>query len=342
MKNMKINERKTALVTGCAGMDGSYLCEKLLNKRYKVIGIDRWNATGMSPNMKTFVDNPNFEFVTGDITERDFIYRLFRDNHIDYFYNMAAISLVPESFKIPQKVFEINTIAVINILEIIRSYSPHTRFYQASTSEQIGKNTEPLQNTESKMIPNSPYAIAKLASYHMVRLYREAYGLFACNGMLWNHEGPRRGPTFVTRKITIGVANIFRGWQDVIELGNLDSGRDWGHADDYTDAMIMMMEAEEADDYAVATGETHTVREFVDAAFEAVDMDITWEGEGFNEVAKDKEGKVVVKINPNFYRPAEVPNLNGDPSKIKEKLGWEPKIKFKELVKEMMKGDLNY
>jgi len=223
-------KQKVSILTGVNGMDGSILADKLLAKGHKVIGVDRWNATGDSPNIKTFVDNKDFTMVTGDITEEYFIYRLIKDYQPDYFYNMASISLVPESFKIPKIVFAINSVAVNHMLETIRNHSPHTRFYQASTSEQIGENQEAPQNTESIMRPNSPYAIAKLASYHMVRCYRKAFGLFAVNGMLWNHEGPRRGPMFVTRKITLHIGS---GTKEPLQIGNMDSYRDWGLADDY-------------------------------------------------------------------------------------------------------------
>lgn len=331
---------KLAIITGIGGMDGSTIAEKLLAKGYKVIGIDRWNPTGTNPNTESFLGHENFTLETGDITEKFFIENLIKTLQPDYFYNLAAISLVPESFKIPQTFFKTNTIAVLNMLESIRYYSPHTRFYQASSSEQIGKNTETPQNTESRMIPNSPYAVAKLASYHLVRLYREAFNLFAVNGMLWNHEGPRRGPTFVTRKITIGVAKICAGVQDHITLGNMNAFRDWGLSNDYCDAMILMMEADKADDYPVATGETHSVREFVEESFKAVNMYITWEGEGLDEIGTNQFGDVVVRISKDFYRPAEVILLHGDYTKTKELLGWEPTTKFKDLVTEMVNNDV--
>jgi len=331
---------KTAIVTGVSGMDGSILADKLLAKGYKVVGVDRWNPTGVSCNLLEAIKNDNFIIMSGDITERDFIQRLIKDYQPDYFYNMAAISLVPESFKIPQTVFNTNCMAVINMLEAIRTYSPHTRFYQASTSEQIGENTEYPQNTDSMMLPNSPYAIAKLASYHMVRAYRKAFGLFAVNGMLWNHEGPRRGPTFVTRKITLHIAKQLKGDNTPLQIGNLDSSRDWGLADEYCDAMILMMEADEPDDYAVNTGESHTIREFIREAYKSVGIHIVWHNKGKNEIGSGDYGKTVVEVNEKYYRPVEVPYLHGDHSKIKEKLGWEPKTKFKELVSIMMANDV--
>jgi len=328
---------KTTIITGVSGMDGSILADKLLAKGHKVIGVDRWNATGDSPNIKTFVDNKDFTMVTGDITEEYFIYRLIKDYQPDYFYNMASISLVPESFKIPKIVFAINSVAVNHMLETIRNHSPHTRFYQASTSEQIGENQEAPQNTESIMRPNSPYAIAKLASYHMVRCYRKAFGLFAVNGMLWNHEGPRRGPMFVTRKITLHIGS---GTKEPLQIGNMDSYRDWGLADDYCDGMILMMEADEPDDYAVNTGESHSIRELIEEAYRCVNKKIIWKGKGKDEKGyDDATNELLVEVNEKWYRPVEVPYLHGDHSKIKEKLGWEPKTKFKELVKLMIEGD---
>ena len=335
-----MNKTKKVMITGVGGMDGSILADKYLAKGYEVFGIDRWYPTGMSINLKTALEYETFTFISGDICEHDFITRNIKEIQPNYFFNMAAISLVPESFKIPQTVFKTNCLAVINILEAIRTYSPTTKFYQASTSEQIGSNIEHPQNTESMMLPNSPYAIAKLSSYHMVRSYRKAFGLFASNGMLWNHEGPRRGPAFVTRKITLGVSAIDKGQKQFISLGNLDSSRDWGLADNFCDAMMLIMEADEPDDYAINTGETHTIREFVVEAFRHIGKKIVWIGSGLDEIGVDQDGIVRVKINERYYRPVEVPYLHGDHTKAKEKLGWTPTTKFKELVKIMMMSDL--
>ena len=254
---------------------------------------------------------------------------------------MAAISLVPESFKIPRKFFEINTMAVLDILEEIRTYSPNTRFLQASSSEQLGENTQDIQNNDSKMLPNSPYACSKLASYHLVRTFRKAFGLFACNTMCFNHEGDRRGPDFVTRKISMSIAKIKNGEQDFVSLGNLESMRDWGDAKDYTDGMIKIMEADEADDFTLATGETHTIREFVEESFKQIGETITWKGKGVDEIGYNQDDKIRVKIKESLYRPTEVMHLCGDYSKIKEKLGWSPKTAFKELVKNMVENDIN-
>ena len=327
---------KTTIITGTNGQDGSYLVEKLLAKGHRVVGIDRWNPTGDSPNLVNVIDNKNYIQETGDICEQEFITRLIREYKPDYFYNMASISLVPESFKIPITVFKTNTLAVLYQLEAIRNYSKHTRYYQASTSEQIGENTDYPQNTESGMLPNSPYAIAKLASYHLVRSYRNAYNMFACNGMLWNHESERRGPMFVTRKVTMHVGHNV---DEVLQIGNLDSNRDWGYAPDYCDAMILMIESDEPDDYAVNTGETHTIRELVEEAYNTVDLQLTWKGIGKEEKGYDQNNKLRVEVNPKFFRPVEVPYLHGDHSKITEKLGWTPKTKFKELVRLMVEHD---
>jgi len=332
---------KTIIVSGGMGQDGSLLIEENLKKGYIVICVDRWFPIGTGPNLsKKTLENKNFILETGDITEKNFIHRLFEKYKPDYFYNMAAISLVPESFKIPETFLKTNTIAVLNMLEEIRTYSPKTRFLQASSSEQIGTNREVPQNTDSKMLPNSPYAISKLASYHLVRSYRQAFGLFATNSMCWNHEGPRRGPDFVTRKITMAVAKIKNREQNFVSLGNLNAIRDWGNAEDYTKAMIMMLEADKSDDYAIATGESHSIREFVEEAFKQIGEKITWRGKGLLEVGYNQEGKIRIKIDKRFYRPVEVPQLCGDYSKIKKELGWEPTTRFKQLVEKMVESDI--
>jgi GDPmannose 4,6-dehydratase len=329
------------LITGVRGMDGSTLADKYLAKGWKVIGVDHWEPTSSYPNLEFAFKNPQFIFETGDICEKEFMYNLFLKYQPDIVYNMAAISLVPESFKIPQRVFNVNTLALLNMLELIKYHFPKIKIYQASSSEQIGSNKEYPQNTHSRMLPTSPYAVAKLASYHLIRVYRQAYGIFAVNGMLWNHEGPRRGPMFVTRKITMAVADLKKGLRtDTLKLGNLDSNRDWGLSDDFCDAMILMMEADKPDDYAVATGEVHTVREFVEEAFKVADIYIHWEGKGVNEKGYDDNGRLYVEVDEKLYRPSEVPYLHGDYNEINEKLGWTPKAKFTELVRLMVKNDI--
>lgn len=323
-------------------MDGSTLADKYLEKGWKVIGLDTWEPTGKYPNLVNAFKSNNFVFITGDVTEYGFLFDVFNKYKPDVVYNMAAISLVPESFKIPKRVFDTNLYGHLNILEIIKHHFPSTRVYFAASSEQIGENTEHPQSTESKMLPNSPYAISKMAGYFLTRAYRKAFGIFAVNGMLWNHEGPRRGPTFVTRKITLGVARIKKGDDKTpIYLGNLDAYRDWGLSSDYCDAMIKMMESDAPDDYAVNTGEAHTVREFVEKAFLAAGTKIKWVGTGKDEKGYDENGNLVVAIDEKYYRPVEVPYLHGDHTKIKSKLGWTPTTKFDELVKMMVESDLN-
>ena len=331
---------KTVLITGVRGMDGSTLADKYLEKGWLVIGLDHWEPTASYPNLANAFRNKDFIWETGDICEKEYMYRLFKKYEPDVVYNMAAISLVPESFKIPVRIMNVNTMSLLNMLEIIREHFPKTKIYQASSSEQIGSNTEENQNTDSKMLPTSPYAVAKLASYHFMRVYRQAYGIFAVNGMLWNHEGPRRGPNFVTRKITRQVAKIFHGSKIPLKLGNIDAYRDWGLSDDYCDAMILMMEADKPDDYAVNTGEAHSVREFVEKAFHEIGRTLIWKGKGIDEKAYDQNGNVVVEINEKYYRPTEVPYLHGDHSKIKEKLGWTPTTTFEDLVVAMVKNDV--
>ena len=334
--------KKTVMITGVKGQDGSILADKYLEKGWKVVGIDRWSPTGIYTNLIEALNNPNMFLETGDISQEEYVRRMVRKYTPDIIYNMAAISLVPESFKIPRMVLEVNTMGVLNFLESIREFSPETRFYQASTSEQIGdaKDSKVAQNTDSKMSPNSPYAISKIASYFLVKSYREAFGVFATNGMLWNHEGTRRGLNFVTRKISQAVARISNGLDEFVELGNLEANRDWGEASEYCDAMILMMESNKPDDYAVNTGETHTIREFVESAFQVIGMHLTWEGTGVDEVGKDEDGIVRVKINPKYYRPVEVPYLKGDHSKITDVLGWSPQTKFNDLVQIMVANDL--
>lgn len=330
----------TVLITGVSGMDGSWLADKYLAKGWQVVGIDHWSPTGFSPNIHEAIKNERFILETGDISEHEWIVRMVKKYAPDIIYNMAAISLVPESFKIPHRIFDVNTKGVLNFLEAIREYSPATRFYQASTSEQFGENKDTPQTLKSNMLANSPYAISKLASFHLVRQYRTAYNLFCVNGLLYNHEGTRRGPNFVTRKITSAVARIQFGRQECVELGFLDSYRDWGDADDYTDAMILMMEKDEPDDYLVATGETHTIREFVIESFKCIGLKLKWTGKDMNEIATDQNGIVRVKINPKYFRPLEVYKLCGDAKETYKKLNWKPKIKFSNLVKKMIGHDI--
>jgi GDPmannose 4,6-dehydratase len=336
---MKQLKNKIVLITGVSGQDGSTLADKYLARGWKVIGITRWAATGRYDNISEILNHPNFVLELGDVCEGEFVYRIMKKHEPCIVYNMAGISLVPESFKIPKRVFEVNTLGVLNFLETIRNFFPDTRLYQASSSEQIGEAKDNPQDTNSHMIPASPYAVTKLAAYHLVRIYRKAYGLFTTNGLLWNHEGPRRGETFVSRKITIAIANIKAGNQEFITLGNIESIRDWGLTSDYCDAMILMMESDEPDDYAVNSGEAHSIREFVVEAFKYIGLDIVWYGSGIEEVGKDQYGNIRVRISAEFFRPVDCVFLRGNHDKITYKLGWKPKTVFKELVHLMMKND---
>src|SRR3990167_85606 len=331
---------KTVLVTGVQGQDGSILADKYLAKGWKVVGIDLWKPTGIYPNIKEAIKHPNFTLETGECTDSEWLYHIFQTYKPDLVYHMAANSLVPESFKIPRRIMDVNNNSTLNLLEIIRYYFPKTKIYFAASSEMFGKVGTPFQSLDTPFIPNSPYAISKVTSFHFIRLYREAYGLFAVNGVLFNHEGIRRGPNFVTRKITRGVANINYYNQEYIELGNLDVYRDWGNAEDYVDAMILMMEANKPEDYIVATGKMHSVRQFIEEAFRQIGMTIIWEGKGLEEIGKDQNGNIRIKINPKYYRPAEVYQLCEDYTKTEEKLHWKPKTNFKELVSIMVNNDI--
>jgi len=331
---------KRALITGVTGQDGSYLAEFLLEKNYRIWGFMRRSAERTNWRIKHLLNRINI--IEGDLLDFGSMRRAIREINPDEIYNLAAQSHVGESFKTPISTLEITGRSILYWLELIRELNPDIRFYQASTSELFGGDpgTEP-QNEDTPMQPHSPYAIAKLAAYHFVKLYRESYSIFACNGILFNHESPRRGEDFVTRKITLAVARIKNGQQKVLELGNLDAKRDWGFALDYVKAMWLMLQQERADDYIIATGETHTVREFVEKAFRVADINIQWEGDGIQEIGRDfHTKKVLVKVNPKFFRPAEVKLLLGDPSKAKRILDWQPETNFDELVKMMVKTDL--
>lgn len=332
--------KKKALITGITGQDGSYLAELLVKKDYEVWGLDR--RCSERDYRRLGETRKRVKIVEGDLMEYESLRRIIEEFQPNEIYNLAAQSHVGSSFKTPLTTFDMTGRSVWMLLEIIRAVNPEIKFYQASTSELFGGDpgTEP-QNEKTPFNPHSPYAIAKLAAFHFVKLYREAYGIFACNGILFNHESPRRGEDFVTRKITLAIAKIKVGKQEFLELGNMDAKRDWGFAGDYVEAMYEMLQQDKADDYVVSTGETHTVREFVEKSLKVAGYNIIWEGKDENEVGKDKKtGKILVKINPEFYRPGEVPLLLGDNSKIKTVLGWTPKVKFHQLVEMMMEGDL--
>lgn len=331
--------KKVALITGITGQDGSYLAELLLERGYEVYGLMRRKSSLDYGNIEYLKNDINL--IYGDMTDLTSLINAIRISNADEVYNLAAQSFVGTSWEQPNATADIDAIGVLNILEAIRVVKPKARFYQASTSEMFGKVQAIPQTEETPFYPRSPYGVAKLYGHWITKNYRESYDMYACAGILFNHESERRGKEFVTRKITDAVARIKLGIQDCLELGNLDSKRDWGHAKDYVKAMWLMLQQDKADDYVIATGETHKVREFVELAFDYAGIEIVWEGKEENEIGRDKEtGKVVVKVNPKFYRPAEVELLLGSPEKAKHNLDWSLEVSFKELVEKMMKSDL--
>ncbi len=330
---------KHALITGITGQDGSYLAELLLEKGYKVFGIIRRKSKEDYGNVEHLKEQ--IRFIYADMTDVASLIDALKISEPDEVYNLAAQSFVKSSWDSPISTAEIDGLGVLNMLEAIRLTNPKIRFYQASTSEMFGKVQAIPQSETTPFYPRSPYGVAKLYGHWITINYRESYGLFACSGILFNHESERRGLEFVTRKITHGAARIKLGLQDHIELGNLDAKRDWGHSKDYVRAMYLMLQQDKPDDYVVATGETRTVRDFAKAAFTALGFDIEFKGKGIDEVGVDKNtGKVLVKVNKDFYRLAEVELLIGDPSKAEAKLGWKREISFEELVSRMVKNDL--
>jgi len=339
---------KTALITGITGQDGAYLAEFLLNKGYIVHGIKRRSSSFNTARIDHLYKDPhernvNFFMHYGDLTDSTNLIRIIQETQPDEIYNLAAQSHVQVSFETPEYTANSDAIGTLRLLEAIRilGLEKKTKFYQASTSELYGKVQEIPQSEKTPFYPRSPYAAAKLYAYWITINYREAYGMFACNGILFNHESPIRGETFVTRKITMAVANIKKGLQEKLYLGNLDAKRDWGFAGDYVEAMWLMMQQDEPDDFVIATGETHSVREFVELAFREVGIDIQWKGKGVNEVGVDKaSGNVLIEIDSRYYRPTEVDILLGDPTKAKSELGWEAKVGLQELVKMMVEEDL--
>ena len=339
---------KKALITGVTGQDGAYLAEFLVEKGYEVHGIKRRASSFNTARVDHLYKDPHEEHVRffmhyGDLTDATNLIRIIQDVQPDEIYNLAAQSHVQVSFETPEYTANSDALGTLRLLEAIRilGLEQKTRFYQASTSEMFGKVQETPQKETTPFYPRSPYGAAKVYGYWITVNYREAYNLFACNGILFNHESPIRGETFVTRKITRAVARIKLGLQNKLFLGNLDTKRDWGHAADYVRAMWLMLQQDEPEDFVIATGETHSVREFVEKAFHEADINITWEGEGLDEVGRDRAtGKVLVEIDPRYFRPTEVEFLLGDPTKAKTKLGWQPKISFDELVKVMVRKDL--
>lgn len=332
---------KRALITGVTGQDGSYLAELLLAKDYEVHGIKR---RASSFNTSRIDHLPELHLHYGDMTDGSSLARIVAEVDPHEVYNLAAQSHVQVSFETPEYTANSDALGTMRLLEAVKAQygKGHTpAFYQASTSELYGNSGGFLRNEQTPFMPRSPYAAAKLYAYWITVNYREAYGIHASNGILFNHESPRRGPTFVTRKITKAVAAISAGKQDCLYLGNLDAMRDWGHARDYVEAMWLALQQDQPDDYVVATGEAHSVREFVELAFAEVGIDIAWEGSGPDEFARDNlTGKVIVEIDPKYFRPTEVNLLRGDPKKAMERLGWRPRIGFRALVKEMVSADV--
>ena len=330
---------KHALITGINGQDGSYLAELLLEKGYEVYGLMRRKSVVDYGNVDHIKDK--IHFIYADMTDVVSLINAMRISQADEVYNLAAQSFVATSWEQPLATAQIDAVGVTNMLEAIRTVKPEARFYQASTSEMFGLVQEIPQTEKTPFYPRSPYGVAKLYGHWITKNYRESYDMFACSGILFNHESERRGKEFVTRKITDAVARIKLGVQDYLELGNMDAKRDWGHSKDYVKAMWLMLQQDTPDDYVIATNETRTVREFVETAFKHVDMDIEWSGTGVDEIGTDKStGKIVVKVNPAFFRPAEVELLIGNPAKADRTLGWVREISFSELVERMVKNDL--
>ena len=339
---------KKALITGITGQDGSYLAEFLLGREYEVHGVKRRASSFNTTRVDHLYRDPHEKSVRffmhyGDLTDSSNLIRIIQEVKPDEIYNLAAQSHVKVSFETPEYTANADALGTLRILEAIRilGLEQKTRFYQASTSEMYGKVREIPQKETTPFYPRSPYAAAKVYGYWITVNYREAYKIFACNGILFNHESPIRGETFVTRKITRAVARIELGLQEKLFLGNLDAKRDWGYAGDYVRGMWMMLQQKEPDDFVIASGESHTVREFVEKAFQEIGKDLEWQGNGVKEMGRDKESdKVLVQVDPRYFRPTEVDHLLGDPSKAREKLGWEPSISFEKMVGRMVRADL--
>ena len=344
---MKSNSNKVALITGVTGQDGAYLAELLLAKGYEVHGIKRRSSLFNTDRIDHLYQDPHepevrFKLHHGDLTDSSSLIRIIQTVQPDEIYNLAAQSHVAVSFEEPEYTANSDALGALRILEAMRilGLEKKTRFYQASTSELYGLVQEIPQKETTPFYPRSPYAVAKLYAYWITVNYREAYGMYACNGILFNHESPNRGETFVTRKITRALARIKLGLQECLYLGNLNAKRDWGHARDYVEMQWLMLQQDQPEDFVIATGVQYSVRDFINAAARELDMQIQWEGEGVHEKGYNADGKCIVAVDPRYFRPAEVETLLGDASKAKQKLGWEPKIGFEELVAEMVREDL--
>jgi len=339
----EMQKTKRALITGITGQDGAYLAQLLLEKGYEVTGTYRRSSSVNFWRIEELgvQDHPNLKLVEYDLTDLGVTIRILQDGNFDEIYNLAAQSFVGVSFQQPVTTAEITGVGAVHLLEAIRIINPKIKFYQASTSEMFGKVQAVPQKEDTPFYPRSPYGVAKLYAHWMTVNYRESYGIFACSGILFNHESPLRGREFVTRKITDSVAKIKLGKLDVLELGNMDAKRDWGFAKEYVEGMWRILQAEHADTYVLATNRTETVRDFVTMAFKAVDIAIEWQGTGEDETGRDvKTGKVLVRVSPKFYRPAEVELLIGDPAKARKELGWEARTSLEELCQMMVEADL--
>ncbi|MAR94904.1 MAG: GDP-mannose 4,6-dehydratase [Gammaproteobacteria bacterium] len=334
--------KKIALITGITGQDGAYLAEFLLDKGYEVHGIKRRTSLFNTDRIEHLISKEDFHFHHGDMTDSSSIVNIISKTKPTEIYNLAAQSHVQVSFEEPEYTANADGIGVLRILEAIRALNleEHTKFYQASTSELFGKVLEIPQSEKTPFYPRSPYGVAKLYAYWITVNYREAYNIFACNGILFNHESPLRGETFVTRKITMALARIKLGSSEVLKLGNLNALRDWGHAKDYVRMQWMMLQQDKPDDFVISTGIQFSVRDFVNKTCEALEINISWEGEGQDEKGYDETGRCIVEVDPKYFRPAEVETLLGDFSKAKDILKWEPSISFEELVYEMAESDL--
>lgn len=344
--DIKDFSQKTALIAGVTGQDGSYLSELLLEKGYKVHGIIRRSSTFNTGRIEHLMNNVDFELHYGDVTDPLNINTLISNIQPDEIYNLAAQSHVAVSFEVPLYTAQVDALGTLNILEAMRTHCSTAKFYQASTSELFGgmeynKNEKGFYDEESPMHPRSPYGVAKLYGYWIIKNYRKSYGLYACNGILFNHESERRGKTFVTRKITTNLVQVKKGARETLSIGNLDSERDWGHAQPYVKGMWLMLQQNDPKDYVLATGKTHKVRTFVEMTAKHLGWNIEWRGEGVDEKGYDKEtGRLLVEVNPKYFRPSEVDRLIGDPTKAKTELGWDPEIDLDELVERMVKHDL--
>ena len=343
-------KKKIALITGVTGQTGSYLAELLLKKRYIVHGIVRRASLINTHRIDHIYKNKNFKLHYGDLMDSLGLNQIISKIKPDEIYNLAAQSHVAVSFQIPEYTTDVNAMGCLRLLEIIKQQNKEIRYYQASTSELYGKTLTIPQNEKTKFQPTSPYSISKLYAYWITKYYRDAYNVFACNGILFNHESPRRGETFVTRKITIGLAKIINGQNKFLEVGNLNSLRDWGHAKEYAEMQWLMLQNKKPNDFVISTGKQYSIRDFINICFKHLNIEVTWKGSNLKEVAiiksfkdkkyKLKKGQTIIKVNKKYFRPTEVNNLLGDSAKAKKELGWKNKINIKELVSEMLDNDL--